>query len=58
MIAKDNGDSTYDINYDDGEAESSVGEALIRLLAEPEPEPGKEAAAAGKFSAGDKIQAR
>eukprot|EP01038_Epipyxis_sp_PR26KG_P008402 gene8402-11360_t len=31
-IKRDRGDGTYDIEYDDGEAEARVGEELIRLI--------------------------
>ena len=50
-IAKDRGDGTYDIDYDDGESESKVAEALIRGAA-------SSSGSGGAFSVGAKVDAR
>ncbi|KAH8049180.1 tudor domain-containing protein [Aureococcus anophagefferens] len=57
VIAKDNGDGTYDIDYDDGEKESKVAEALIKAsaaAAAAAPAAGK----GGAFAVGAKVEAR
>ncbi|KAK7234390.1 hypothetical protein SO694_0020108 [Aureococcus anophagefferens] len=48
-IAKDNGDGTYDVDYDDGEKESKVAEALIRGV---ESKPEKSGGSGGAFPEG------
>lgn len=50
-IAAVNADGTYDINYDDGDKESNVTEAYVRLQA------AAPAAGAAAFKAGDLIEA-
>ena len=53
-VAKDNGDGTYDIDYDDGEKESNVAEALIKAsAAAPAP-----TGTGGAFAVGAKVEAR
>ncbi|KAH8060043.1 tudor domain-containing protein [Aureococcus anophagefferens] len=55
VIAKDNGDGTYDIDYDDGEKETKVAEALIKAsAAAPAPAAGK----GGAFAVGAKVEAK
>ncbi|KAH8074568.1 tudor domain-containing protein [Aureococcus anophagefferens] len=54
-IARDNGDGTYDIDYDDGEKESKVAEALIRGV---ESKPEKSGGSGGAFPEGAKVEAR
>ncbi|KAK7247647.1 hypothetical protein SO694_00125033 [Aureococcus anophagefferens] len=54
-IARDNGDGTYDIDYDDGEKESKVAEALIRGV---ESKPEKSGGSGGAFAEGAKVEAR
>ena len=53
-VAKDNGDGTYDIDYDDGEKESNVAEALIKASAAAPAATGT----GGAFAVGAKVEAR
>ena len=52
-IAKDNGDGTYDMDYDDGEKESNVAAALIKASAAAAP-----TGTGGAFAVGAKVEAR
>ena len=53
-IRHDNRDGTYDIDYDDGEKESNVAEALIKAsAAAPAP-----TGTGGAFAVGAKVEAR
>ena len=53
-ISRDRGDGTYDVDYDDGEKETSVEEKLIRPRSIS---PTKAAAAASRIKEGDKVDA-
>ena len=55
MVARDRGDGTFDIEYDDGEEEASVAGSNIRavpVVSSSAPKPPK-----GKFSAGTSVEA-
>ena len=55
VVARDNGDDTYDVDYDDGEKEKGVAAALIKLIEKGSAAP---AAAEGAFKEGDRVEAR
>ncbi|KAH8091074.1 tudor domain-containing protein [Aureococcus anophagefferens] len=54
VIATDNGDGTYNIDYDDGEKETKVAERVKASAAAPAPAAGK----GGAFPVGAKVEAR
>ena len=57
MIARDRGDGSYDVDYDDGEKESGVQKDLIRALASAVPTTVSGGGGAG-FAVGTAVEAK